>query len=71
MGAGLAADGNDNGQIDPGDYGVWRANFGRTAGIGAENQANSSGEGAVPEPAAVGLLLATLFCLAVRQRPRN
>jgi hypothetical protein len=71
MEAGLVAGGNGNGQIDPGDYDVWRANFGRAADIGAEILANSSGESAVPEPAAVGLLLATLFCLAARQRPRN
>jgi T5SS/PEP-CTERM-associated repeat protein len=70
MGAGLVADGNGNGQIDPGDYDVWRANFGRAAGVGAENQANSSGAGTVPEPAAIGLLLVTLLSFPGRIRPR-
>jgi hypothetical protein len=33
IGNNLAADGNGSGQIDPGDYDVWRAHFGQTAGI--------------------------------------
>jgi hypothetical protein len=31
LGAGLAADGDNNGQIDAADYDVWRTNFGKPA----------------------------------------
>jgi hypothetical protein len=50
---GLAADGNGNNQIDPGDYNVWRAHFGQPPGSGAGVGANA----AVPEPRTLGLFL--------------
>ena len=57
IGAGLAADGNNNGQIDAADYDVWRANFGKPAiGSGATAGSPSS---ALPEPmSALSLLMA-------------
>jgi hypothetical protein len=49
------------------DYAVWRANFGRTAAAGSGALASA----AVPEPATILLLAATVLVLAAaRQRPR-
>jgi len=53
VGTGLAADGNGNGSIDIGDYSVWRTHFGQTAASGSGASANA----AVPEPAALVLLM--------------
>jgi hypothetical protein len=79
---GLTGDYNNDGSVDAADYVVWRktningqqgyddwrANFGRTAGGGAANQA------AVPEPASGALLLfglATSGVLCVRRSTRR
>ena len=60
-GPGLAADGNNSGTIDPGDYDVWRAHFGQTAGSGSGDSTNA----AIPEPATLMLLILTAadWCL--------
>jgi hypothetical protein len=53
-GIGLAADGNENNQVDPYDYAVWNSQYGHTlAGSGAGAGANA----AVPEPATFVLLI--------------
>ena len=49
--------------VQPGDYDVWRAHFGQTAGSGAGGSANA----AVPEPATV-LLLAMVAGIGVKCR---
>ena len=51
VGSGLAADGSGNDVIDAADYDVWRENFGRT------NAAITATSVAVPEPAAMSLLV--------------
>ena len=53
--------------IDQGDYDVWKANFGLSAGSGAVSN------GAVPEPATSSLLLlATIaWCLCFRDYSRS
>jgi hypothetical protein len=62
---GQGADGNANGMIDEGDYDFWRARFGNViAAAGADIGAINA-----PEPATVGLLLAS-FLLAVHPRIR-
>jgi hypothetical protein len=53
----IAADGFGNGQIDSGDYGVWRAHFGQTA-----SGAGSGSAGASPLQATVAR--AKLFAIA-------
>jgi hypothetical protein len=54
----LTADGNGNHMIDPGDYDVWKTNFGKTSpGAGAESAS------AVPEPAALSLVLSALSAM--------
>ena len=50
------------GTIGSGQYNQWRAHFGQTAGAGAG--AGLAGA-AVPEPASVALLLATIFALGI------
>jgi hypothetical protein len=62
-GVGLAADGNGNNQIDPGDFSVWRANFGNVASTSGSATTTS----AVPEPAAVLLLIIGIFACACRR----
>ena len=52
------ADGDGSGMIDAGDYNVWRANFGATAGSGAGLA------GIVPEPVAGWLLFSGMSILA-------
>jgi hypothetical protein len=77
--AGLPGDYNFDGTVDAADYVVWRkndgtpagydtwrANFGRTAGSGGGEA--SSGNAAVPEPAAVSLLLAASLCIGFARR---
>ena len=49
-GTGLAADGNDNGQIDSDDYSIWKNNFGQHAGKGLGATV------AVPQPGTAELL---------------
>ncbi len=70
-GAGLTADGNNNGEIDAGDYNVWRANFGKLAVGAATHLAPGESPGAnyaaVPEPASIALWILALPSL--RRRP--
>jgi len=54
-GALLAADGNGNGQVDPGDYDVWTAHLGQTVGSGSSSSSASAARAAVPEPASAVL----------------
>jgi hypothetical protein len=60
----LAADGNNNGTSDAGDYVVWQTNFGHSAGSGSGANANS----AVPELATVWILLAGILAMCFRRR---
>ncbi|MEX0611076.1 MAG: PEP-CTERM sorting domain-containing protein [Pirellulales bacterium] len=64
---GLAADGNGNNQIDPGDYDVWRAHFDETAGSGSGASAGSS-SAPVPEPATLVMNLVGLLVMSFRRR---
>lgn len=41
--AGLAADANDDGDVDPGDYQVWQDNFGRTGATRTEGDFSGDG----------------------------
>ena len=50
------ADGDGSGTIDGGDYGVWRANFGRSSGAAAGGGAGAEVT-AVPEPGGIELFL--------------
>jgi hypothetical protein len=59
-----AADGNGNGRIDEGDYDVWKSNF------GAEMGGGSVASGAVPEPAAIVLLLIAVCGRSLSRRRR-
>ena len=63
MGTGLAADGNGNGEIDDGDYGVWRANFGSVAA----GVASSTNLARVPEPGTLFMLLVSSVLLLKRR----
>jgi hypothetical protein len=64
-GFGLPADGTGDGQINPGDFDAWFANFGATAGA-----SSGAGIAAIPEPASMALL-ALAVVLARRCRFRN
>lgn len=66
VGAGLAADGNASGTIDGGDFDVWRARFGQTAPSAAVAAARSTN--AVPEPAAIVLMVAAAAGAALLHR---
>ena len=75
----LAGDFNRDGRVDAADYVVWRktngtqtgyndwrANFGRTAGVGSGANANA----AVPEPTTLTMLVALLIgCSSANARP--
>jgi hypothetical protein len=76
---GLPGDFNSDGKVDAADYVVWRktdgsqpgydewrANVGRTAGASAAGQA----AGAIPEPAAILLLLAALAAGLILRRAK-
>ncbi|MFO0788404.1 MAG: hypothetical protein U0805_03035 [Pirellulales bacterium] len=58
------ADADGNGTIDDADYNLWRSNFGRMAGSGA----SSTSPTPIPEPACVGLLIASLLLAAPVRR---
>jgi hypothetical protein len=60
----LRADGNNSGEVTPRDYDIWRAHFGQTSGSGATASTNA----AVPEPAALFLLLVGMPALFCRRR---
>ena len=66
---GSGADGNANGTIDSGDYTFWRQRFGNTAAASAAG--GYAVANAVPEPAAMTLLLmgVLVLLLNVRQTP--
>jgi hypothetical protein len=59
----LAADGNQNGGIDAGDYDVWKMHFGSGAGAAAP----------VPEPATASILFIgiVLLCLDLSRGTRT
>ena len=63
-GAGLAADGDNNGLIDADDYEVWKSNFGYHSG------SDASANSAVPEPATLVMMIvgAAGFCLKRRRK---
>ena len=65
-GAGLAADGDGSSTIDDGDYAVWRAHFGQTAGSSAS--AGGSASGAVPEPTSRLMLIIGMLAVFFRRR---
>ena len=65
--AGLPADGNGNGVIDAADYVVWRNNLGASVHAGA----GSGAAAAVPEPATVVLIGASLVLLPALTRRRR
>jgi autotransporter-associated beta strand protein len=65
-GPGLAADGNGDNMITHADFTFWKSHYGETLGAGAS--LNSSP--AVPEPAAIVILLAGLACVAGGRRRR-
>ena len=70
MGAGLTADGNNNGEIDAGDYDVWRptsADFGRAATAFGSSESPELIARSVPEPASIALWMLALPSL--RRRP--
>ena len=71
MGMDLAADGNENGQVDDADFGVWRAHFGNTAELGGGAFVGDPATIGVPEPTSqLMLILAILaFCLQRRHSP--
>jgi hypothetical protein len=54
-GLGLPADGSGDGQINPGDFDTWAANFGATASAGS-----GAGIAVIPEPVSMALLALTL-----------
>jgi len=58
----LRADGNQDGTINQSDYTVWRSRFGSSSGSGA------AASTAVPEPAALGLLVGMLLPWLVGRR---
>jgi len=61
VGAGLDADGNWSGRVDTGDYIVWRAN------AASSSVSGSSSGAAIPEPAAVSLLIFAMSTLLIRR----
>jgi T5SS/PEP-CTERM-associated repeat protein len=70
MGAGLAADGDDDGMITQMDYTVWKSHYGETAGSGASLSTNAN-SAEVPEPNTIALMLLAIIALRLkRYRPR-
>jgi hypothetical protein len=61
VGAGLAADGDWSGQVDAGDFEVWRQNFGH------KSTSSTSANGTVPEPASVVALILGITGILSRQ----
>ena len=66
-GAGLAADGGRNGVVDPTDFMIWKDNFGAAAASAGSLDYTS----AVPEPAAVGILLTATILIGACKRNRR
>lgn len=62
----LAADGNDDGIVNAADYDVWKQNFGA-----AQLGAGQAVPNAVPEPAAIALLAASIMLAAGCARRRS
>jgi hypothetical protein len=54
-GAGLSADGDWSGEVDAGDFNVWRSNF------GSQTAASTSAAASVPEPATLMPLILTVL----------
>jgi hypothetical protein len=53
-----------NGEIDAGDYEVWRSHFGETISRSSDAIASANASSAVPEPDASLLLAVALFAVA-------
>jgi hypothetical protein len=68
-GSGLAADGNNDQQINQTDYTIWRENFGKSSqlivGTGAASGTSigSTGGAPIPEPASACMLVCSIFVL--------
>lgn len=54
--------------VQPGDYDVWKANFGKVPGSGSNLSATGSASAAVPEPRALVLFLIGILTVISRQR---
>jgi fibronectin-binding autotransporter adhesin len=61
-------DGNGDGAVNDLDYGVWRANFGNSITVAGAGSGLDGG--AVPEPAALSMLLIIVSALTILRRPR-
>jgi hypothetical protein len=59
-GENLAADGNENDVIDPGDYALWKSQFGMLVDAG--------GGSTVPEPTGIWTVTAASLALALIRR---
>jgi hypothetical protein len=66
MGAGLAADGNGNQEVDADDYTVWKNQYVATAGGGLLAAPNAT----VPEPSLMGVCCMALGAWFARSRRR-
>lgn len=62
----VAADGDGSGRVDMADYAIWKSGFGESS-----SAALSAATASVPEPATLGLILASAVALAVWRRRRR